>query len=64
MFLIAISLIDKNNSIVGDPEKLLEYRYAKRTHHNNSSPKLTINRDNKTCIFQKIVVSINDKESF
>jgi hypothetical protein len=44
----AIPLTDNSNSKVGELEKLIEYKAAKRTHYNNSSPKLTINKDNES----------------
>ena len=34
MLFIAIPLIDKNNSKVGELDKLMEYKDAKSTHYN------------------------------
>ena len=53
MLFIAIPISDKNNSKVGELEKLLEYKAASKTHYNNSSPRLPINKDNEFCSFQK-----------
>jgi hypothetical protein len=36
----------------------MEYKDAKGTHYNNSSPKLPINKDNETCSFQGYDVTL------